>query len=89
MNDKTKVVKKFERSKITFEIYGEVYHITKPTFGRSLELAKAKDDMSEDGCKDAMIKLLDDLGLPEKVTMDMEIGHVSELMEYILPAKKK
>lgn len=82
-------MKKFERTKITLEIYGESYDLTRPTFKRAMELKKKSEDKSEAETQEVMVELLADLGLPSDITLGMEIEHVGELLEYIMPSKKK
>lgn len=82
-------MKKFERTKQTIDIYGEVYNVSRPTFKRSLELGKQSDKKSDEESQELMLDFLEEMGIPKKVTMDMEVDHVTTLIEFLMPSKKK
>lgn len=80
---------KFERTQIELDVYGTVYKLSRPTFKRALEIGEECKEKSELEVQELMINLLEELGLPKEVTMGMEIDHVGQIFNYLMPSKKK
>lgn len=80
---------KFERSKVSVEIYGEKLELRKPTFGESVELSKKiKENGGEENSTEIIMQFLESLGLPKQLLQSMEAEHVVTLLEHISGKKK-
>lgn len=75
-----------ERSKVLVKIYGETYELSKP---RVKQVKEIQEKVKEKDQSKAMVDLLELLGLPRKVTEDMELGHVTALFDFLGDSKKK
>ena len=80
-----------QRSKVTLEIYGQSYEVSRPTIG----LAKRMQEeialvRSEGGDRNLalLIQFLSDLGLPAEVSESLEIDHFNQVVEFLLTPKK-
>lgn len=82
---------KFERRVLKLDLYGESYNVAFPTKKQGTKLAeKAKDaENGDDKGAEAVIDLLAELGLPKEKSEEMEIEHLTELVEMLFPSKKK
>ncbi len=79
----------FEKTEVEAKIYGTVYNLRRPNVGEAQDyMFKAKDKDDADVTK-ALIKLMDGLGLPEKVALKMETEHLVKLVQELMPSKKK
>ena len=80
---------KIERTSESIDIYGTVYKTNRPSYGRAMELGKQSDDKKEGEAHELMLEFLEERGIPKDVTLEMEVDHVSMLIEHFMPAKKK
>ncbi len=81
---------KLVRTVIEAEIYGNTYSIKKPTYKEVEEYREElmKENQSNTAAE-IMCNFLDKMGLPKEVFSQLEIAHVSEIMDAVLDAKKK
>ena len=79
---------KFERTEIKVDVYGSEYVLRAPTVEDAEKLGEVKEDDVQ-GSFEKSVRLLEDLGLPENVTRSMEMNHLTQLMDLIMPKKKK
>jgi len=79
----------FEKRKLKAKIYGQDYELTFPTVRQQNEYVKAIKESGEDNAMDDLTNLLERLGLPKDVSMDMELDHLLQLMDALVPTKKK
>ena len=79
----------FKKTRVKATIYGESYEIRRPTVKEAQSYAKKMKDLDDEESTGALIKMLDGLGLPEKVAFGMEADHLIQLVDALLPAKKK
>lgn len=81
---------KLVRTQIKAEIYGCEYTIKKPTYKEveeyRAELMKENENAS---ATDIMGNFLEKMGLPKEVFSQLEISHVSEVMDMVMDVKKK
>jgi hypothetical protein len=80
---------KLEKTKIELDVYGTVYNLSRPSFKQALDLKEKNKDKSEEEANEIMLEFLESLGLPKNVTMDMEVDHVTQILDVLMPSKKK
>ena len=79
---------KIERKKISVEIYGNKYELSKPKFTQVVETQDQLESMS---AKEKFIKIKSNLieaGLPESVIDDMDTDDLLALLEHLNGVKK-
>lgn len=81
---------KLVKTIIDLEVYGQKVELKKPTFKEAQEyrdqLLKLTDSESS---VEVMKMFLNKMGLPLETFDELEIAHVSELMEALMDSKKK
>jgi len=80
---------KFERQSLKIDIYGQVFEVTKPSVGMAQEYSNKAKNMSEEESADALLDLVEKCGVPKAVTKEMQADHLGQLIEALLPNKKK
>lgn len=79
------------RSTIEVSLDGKVHNMRMPTYKEGIlyrcELEKVKDDDLKSS--DMLIDYLAKLGLPKDVSEGLEIDHLTQVLDFILGAKKK
>lgn len=81
---------KLVRTEIKAEIYGTEYSIRKPTYKEVEEYrAELMKENENSNAAEIMSNFLDKMGLPKQVFSQLEIAHVSEIMDVVMDAKKK
>ncbi|NQX99763.1 MAG: hypothetical protein HRT70_01270 [Flavobacteriaceae bacterium] len=80
----------FSRSAIKAKIYGKEYELVKPSVSVVQEFGKTANQ-DEDPAKafGVVADFLSQCGLPKDVTMDMEPGHVNQLIDLLIDKQKK
>lgn len=74
----------FSKRVLKVNLYGEVYELSFPTMKQAEAVSKNEgDDLNK------MYDLLKDLGLPKKVAEEMYPEDMQQLIETLMPAKKK
>lgn len=72
------------------DCYGEEYKLSFPSLSQAATYKEQCGDGQDEGkILVYLLDLLDDLGLPKKVSKDMEIDHVMQIMEALMPEKKR
>lgn len=83
--DKMKIVK----TKIDVEIYGEQISLRKPSV---LETKQYREDLKKldenADASDVMQSFLEKMGLPKELYVQLELGHIVEILDLITSAKK-
>lgn len=78
-----------QRTKITLEIYGEKYPVRKPNV-KEAEAFDKKISKANSGNAISLTKeFLETLGLPRKVSDDLETDHFMQVADFLMGAKKK
>jgi hypothetical protein len=81
---------KLEKTKLQIEIYGEQLELRAPNYLEASEYRMALNNLSEKSEATEIIKgFLIKLGLTEAVFNSLEMGHVQDILEYVLTPKKK
>jgi len=81
---------KLVRTEIKAEIYGTEYSIRKPTYKEVEEYrGELMKENENSNAAEIMSNFLDKMGLPKQVFSQLEIAHVSEIMDVVMDAKKK
>lgn len=81
---------KLVKSKIELEVYDKKCELRKPTFGESQEYrSKLKELGENDDASLVMKEFLGKMGLPAEVFEELEIAHLTEIMEAVTDSKKK
>jgi len=80
---------KFERRSLKVNVYGEDYEITFPTVKQSQDYAKSVKDIDDSEATGKLLGFLDGLGLPKKVSEDMESEHLTQIVSALVPSQKK
>ena len=80
---------KFERRVLELDLYGESFKLRFPSVGESQEYVKKLEGLSEKEAGDGLVDFLDKLGLPKEKSMAMETEHLTQVIEALMPAKKK
>jgi len=80
---------KFQRRKLEIDIYGESVEMRFPTVRESQGYGDKMKKAGEEKAGDMLLDFLSDLGLPKNIAESMEAEHLTELMEALIPAKKK
>lgn len=77
------------KTQVTVKAFGHEYHLTKPTARKTAEFKKELEgEKDEVQMVDLACKFLNQCGLPEEVTAQLEIEHLHSLIE-LISAKKK
>ena len=77
-----------ERSKVEVKLYGEVYDMTKPSVKQAQSFGKKLQKASDVESIGIIVDILDGCGLPRAVAEEMEVGHLKQLVDVIMPSKK-
>lgn len=80
---------KFERRKLSFDIYGEKCEVLFPTTGQIKEkdeLIKKKENKGRE--IDVVIDFLETLGLPRDISLGMEMDHLLKIISEVSGQKK-
>jgi hypothetical protein len=79
----------FKKTEISATIYGTAYKLRRPSVKEAQEYsAKVKAAGEEDSSK-CLLEMLEMCGLPIDVAMGMEADHLVQLVEGMMPSKKK
>ena len=78
-----------KKSSVTLKVYGEKFELTKPTVRQAQAYASKLKDIDDNGAIEEMINLLSDCGMDKEFALDMEVGHLAEVMTALMPAPKK
>lgn len=79
---------KIERKKLSVEIYGTEYAISKPKFKQVIDMQEKLQALPAEEKFKYISKFLADTGIPEDVLGDMDADSVIELLEVINGSKK-
>jgi hypothetical protein len=82
-------MKEFVKRSLQLKIYGEAFKMRFPTVGETREYAKHLKGSEEADATESLLDFLEKLGLPKRVSEDMEADHLAELCEELMPSKKK
>lgn len=86
---------KFERKKIDLDLYGEKFVLRYPTvkdrqdYQRSIEDLNADDKKHQQDLEEKLYEFLDTLGLPSAKAKEMYDADLVELVNHLMPSKKK
>lgn len=81
---------KLVKTIIDLEVYGQNVQLKKPTFNEAQEYREQLLKLGEsDSAAEVMKAFLNKMGLPLEIFDQLEIAHVSELMEALTDSKKK
>lgn len=80
---------KFTRSVLELEIYGQEYKLGKLTLDEAQEFGKETKDLDDQARGEKLLGLLEKKGLPKDLILSMEVDHITELVNLLMPAKKK
>lgn len=84
---------KLERTVIKAEIYGQQVSLSRPKFGKALalesELSKLQEAKDIQGQISLMKGFLAECGCPSELVDELEIEHLSQLIEVLSGSKKK
>lgn len=80
---------KFERQSLKIDVYGQQFDVKRVSVGKLQEYSVKVKNMSEEESASALLDLISECGIPTEVTSDMEPDHLNELVEYLIPSKKK
>lgn len=81
---------KLEKTKFQIEIYGQQIELRAPNYLEASEYRQALTNLTEKAEATEIIKgFLGKLGLSEDVFNSLEMGHVQEILEFVLTPKKK
>ena len=78
-----------KRRELKLKLYGEDYVLSYPTVKMAQEFGKKLKEKGEEESMQLAFELLDKLGLPISVCEEMEIDHVMQVIDQIMPSKKK
>lgn len=78
-----------ERRKLELSLYGESYELTFPTLKQTQDYALKAQGASDNEAGELLVELLDGLGLPREVALGMEAEHLTQVIEHLMPSKKK
>lgn len=79
----------FKRSKVSVNVYGKVFEISKPTVGQIEKMTDEAVAMDESQKGKQALKFLVELGIDNETVKGMEIGHALELIEFLTSTGKK
>jgi hypothetical protein len=79
----------FKKRTLKLNVYGNSYEIDFPTVKKTQQYAEKLKEFGDDGAVDAVLDFLGDLGLPKNVTEEMEPEHLGQVIEALVPEKKK
>lgn len=74
-----------KRKVFQFKLDSETYEVRCP----SVEQIKKFSDIEEKDSFDALVNLLDELGMPKNVLLDLDFDIVEQIADVIIPKKKK
>ena len=80
---------KFERQSLKIDVYGQQFDVKRVSVGKLQEYSAKVKNMSEEESASALLDLISECGIPAEVTSDMQPDHLNELVEYLIPSKKK
>lgn len=75
-----------KKSEIKVKIYEKEYNLTKPKVRQVREM---QEKLKADDKVQAMVDFMALLGLPKEVSEEMEIEHLTMLLDYLSDSKKK
>lgn len=79
-------VLKLNKSKFKIEIFGQVVEIRKPNWS---EIEKFQEDVSEEaGSMSRTRELFVQIGIPSEIVSELEMDHITAIMELLVPKKK-
>lgn len=77
---------KLEKSKFKIEIFGNIVEIRKPNWS---EIEKFQDAAEDDkGSMSRTRELFVNIGIPAEIVKDLEMEHITAIMELLVPKKK-
>lgn len=83
---------KFEKRVIALDVYGEKFEVSFPTPKQLRwyidELKKVSEQEGDKSEVDLIVEFLAKLGLPKEKSEEMEVSHISKLVEVLLEVKK-
>ena len=79
----------FSRTKLKINLYGDLYEMKRPSVDESQNYARRVKDKDDGESMELLKEFLENLGLPGKALGEMEIDHLTQLMEGLMPGKKK
>jgi len=79
----------FKRRELALKVYGEEYKILFPTVSQVQNYAKELNKRGEEDAGELLLEFLDKLGLPKEVSGEMESDHLQQVVNALMPAKKK
>jgi len=80
---------KFERTKVSLEIYGEKLEVFRPTKAQHrmvLERVSTTEDPIE--VEKAWSEFLVNLGIPQAIVENLEVSHMRDLIDHMCGVKK-
>lgn len=81
---------KLEKTKVELEIYGEKVAMKLPTYKEATEYRTELNALpTSSDAAEVIKKFLVAMGLPEAMFDQLEMNHVTEVLEFILAPKKK
>jgi hypothetical protein len=74
-----------QKTKVKVSIYGKEFELQKPTVGQVEELQKYSnvEEQTEQQKFESVCGFLEVLGLPRSFSMDMEVDHLVQLIEFL------
>lgn len=79
----------FQKTEVEADIYGTVYNLRRPTVKEAQDYANKAKKATDEEQVDFLIEMLSDCGLPNDVSQSMEPDHLVQLMNTLIPSKKK
>ena len=80
---------KFERTEVALNAYGEEFKLKRPTVSEQEEYGKKIEKCEEENKAEMLLDLLAKCGLPKNVSSEMESDHLMQVVEALMPTKKK
>ena len=79
----------FKRTEIEVDIYGTVVKLRRPLVKEADEIREKTKDLDDEKALNYYIDILEKWGLPKDISQEMEVDHFLDLIELLVPKKKK
>ena len=79
----------FKKTEIEANIYGVVHKLRRPSVKEAQDYSAAVKGLEGEEQSMMLLKLLEKCGLPVDVSLAMESEHLVQLVEGLMPSKKK
>lgn len=79
----------FKKTEIEANIYGVVHKMRRPSVKEAQDYSAQVKKMGEEDSSMLLLQMLEKCGLPIDVSLAMESDHLVQLVEGLMPSKKK